>query len=86
MADKVDVTGGSFHRLGQALQVSIIAGAQPQSVIFRVLIDPGEIEPYTIEYFALPGTAMALLQLLEAVRQHEGYPMPEGTIEPKSFQ
>lgn len=81
------VTSGSFQRLGQVAQFSLIAGKQPDSVIFRVSIAHPELdEPYTIEFFALPDMAMALLQMLEELRRNENYQMPVGAIEQKTVQ
>ncbi len=81
------VTSGSFQQLGQVVQFSLIAGKQPASVIFRAQIAHPELdEPYTIEFFALPDMAMALLQMLAEVGHSENYPMPVGAIEKKTFQ
>jgi hypothetical protein len=81
------VTSGSLQRLGEAVGFTVGAGKQPDSVIFRAQIAHPELdEPYTIEFFALPATAMALLQMLVAVAQRENYAMPVGAIEQRTVQ
>lgn len=80
-------TSGSFQRLGQVDQFSLIAGKQPDSVIFRVSIAHPELdEPYTIEFFALPDMAMALMQMLAELQRRENYPTPVGAIEQTKIQ
>ena len=82
-----DVKSGDFHRLGQAVEFSVIEGSQPESVIVRIAIlhDPTQ-KPYEIEFFAEPDTAMGLLHMLEVVRQRNGYRIPEGTIKTNRIQ
>lgn len=81
------IASGSFHRLGQVVNFGLAVGKEPDSLIFRVSIAHSELdEPYTIEFFALPDTAMALLQMLAEAQRRENYQMPVGAIEHKSFQ
>lgn len=86
MAENEEAAGGSFRRLGKALRFTVGLGSQPESVIFTIEIQEATGASTTIEFFALPATAMALLQILEEVRRREGYPLPAGTITPKTFQ
>jgi hypothetical protein len=81
------VGSGSFHQLGEAVGFRLIVGKQPDSLIFQASISHPELdEPYTIEFFALPDKAMALLQMLAAAAQRENYPMPVGAIEQQNIQ
>jgi len=78
---------GAFHRLGKAVDFGLAVGKEPDSLIFKVQIEPGPGgEPYTIEYFALPDMAMALLQMLAEAAQHENYRIPAGSITRTPFQ
>jgi len=83
----VKATSGSFQQLGEAVQFTLMLGEKPDSVVFRVSIAHPELDqPYTIEFFALPDKAMALLQMLVEFQRHENYPMPVGAMERTSFQ
>jgi len=82
-----EVTSGSFQRLGQAVDIRLIVGKEPNSLIFQIAIAHPELdEPYTIEFFALPDKATELLQMLAAAVRHENYPITAGSIQQLKIQ